>query len=964
MKFRETIILIPCHSLEDFPTELEDDQAASLLNAFACAWHPLLLNATEAIPQWHRSDEPPESLEDRLIIIPTAADDWVPYDWIEQAKAAGARVVSGQTNREDYIAAIVEVAASECEFDDDLVSDFIALGTCYLQTELLARHMHHFSSIDEVHLQREAVQAAVDCLNSDADSCREHLKVCFERLTESRERFYPVECYLLDLCLLMPDLADDNLRRWLERASPANLLVTGKEFREICDNDPELGGQISRAWQEQTIDIIGGELTPPPIPVVPMESILWNFRAGQAYFREACGKVPRTWSRRRFGLGVQIPQILNRFGYQGVLHLLLDDGIYPDHEQSRIRWEGIDGSVISAITRIPLAADSTSSYLRFSQRMAESMEEDQSAAVILARWPDVQAPWFEDFVRISEYSPALGRFITFEEFFELDESPRRLSSYEAKEYLSPFLTHAVVRQEPNPVTRFRDHFLRRRQFDTGHWLQSLAVALTGRPIPDALLADEERVIEQGGPDGTPTEIDAAVQMLEGFVERSAEDLVKIVMAGGGDQPGMLLINTLSFPRRVVFPLDQAEYPPEVGGAIRAVQFDDKSKIAIVDLPAAGFTWLPTASANAKPTESSVPLVEEHMLRNEYFEAHINPETGGIQRIKEYGRRPNRLSQQLAFRFAQPRTIQPGDDYDESETTSYSEMRCQSVEVISDGPVAGIIETRGELIDPETDEPLAGFCQRFRMYRGRPVLEIEVELDIAEPMEGIPWLTYFGSRWAWNNSSEVITRSIFEEASTSLGERFESPHYIEFADEEQRTTILTHGLPFHRKTGSRMLDTILVVEGETTRKFRFDVVVDRHFPMQDALDAMTPALSVPTTTGPPNAGTSGWFFHVDARNVQITRIMGLATRIPEGATESWEWYNSEGEASDNGIGLRLVETEGRRCTAKLRCFRTPIRARQRDFQGKTVTDLTIQGETVVIEMTSYEIADVELRFGDD
>ena len=32
-----------------------------------------------------------------------------------------------------------------------------------------------------------------------------------EKLTEAREKFYPVDCYLIDICLLIPRLADQNL---------------------------------------------------------------------------------------------------------------------------------------------------------------------------------------------------------------------------------------------------------------------------------------------------------------------------------------------------------------------------------------------------------------------------------------------------------------------------------------------------------------------------------------------------------------------------------------------------------------------------------------------------------------------------------------------------------------------------------------------------------------------------------
>src|SRR6476646_399742 len=94
--------------------------------------------------------------------------------------------------------------AGQFTVSPDLAGDFMALGTCYLQMELLTRKMRHFSNLDEVHLQREAVGAAEAALAGDETTARNRLRSCCEVLMEARERFYPVECHLLDLCLLLP----------------------------------------------------------------------------------------------------------------------------------------------------------------------------------------------------------------------------------------------------------------------------------------------------------------------------------------------------------------------------------------------------------------------------------------------------------------------------------------------------------------------------------------------------------------------------------------------------------------------------------------------------------------------------------------------------------------------------------------------------------------------------------------
>ncbi len=59
MSYDEVLVLIPSHSLEDFPSELSESDAESILNAFSIAWDPRLLLAARSLPKWHRADDPP-----------------------------------------------------------------------------------------------------------------------------------------------------------------------------------------------------------------------------------------------------------------------------------------------------------------------------------------------------------------------------------------------------------------------------------------------------------------------------------------------------------------------------------------------------------------------------------------------------------------------------------------------------------------------------------------------------------------------------------------------------------------------------------------------------------------------------------------------------------------------------------------------------------------------------------------
>ena len=52
-------------------------------------------------------------------------------------------------------------------------------------------------------------------------------------------------------------------------------------------------------------------------------------------------------------------------------------------------------------------------------------------------------------------------------------------------------------------------------------------------------------------------------------------------------------------------------------------------------------------------------------------------------------------------------------------------------------------------------------------------------------------------------------------------------------------ILTGGLPFHQRQGTRMIDILLLTEGESARSFELGLALDRTVPMQTAQAMITP-----------------------------------------------------------------------------------------------------------------------------
>jgi alpha-mannosidase len=945
MSYRDVVVLIPSHSLEDFPTEQGERPAASLLNAFAVAYHPAWLAGMSQLPRWHRADDPPQPHAEQLVIIPEVCDGWLPHDWVNEARGHGAVVLDQMHER----TALVDAALAPIphpELDADLVADFLALGTCWLQIELLTRHMRNFGNIDEIRFQNRVIAAAKAVVADDRESATAHLKSAFEILLEARERFYPVDCYLIDLCLITPDVADDHLLTALNELQPFNLLLPASDLEQIAVKRPDIIAALRAATTAGRLEVLGGEYRETPVPLLPLSSRFWELDRGRAAYREHLQGSPSVWGRRRYGLAAQWPQLLQRSGYTGALHVVLDDGIYPDAEHARLRWQGCDGTVLEAFSRIPLAADGAGSYLRFPIRMAESMDNDHVAAIAFARWPEVKSPWFDDLHRMAKYAPVLGKWITFEQLFQTAASPGKLCAYGQKEYFSPQLIQHVARRQADPLSRYARHVQRRHRFDAVDWCRTVTNALQSRPIADVAARALEADLELNGPDKespsaewSPSLTDAEAAWPRGLAEL-------ILSRAPTDTSGWLAINPCSFPRRTTLTLTAPDRP---------------DRVVTVDLPACGFVWIsgetppPAAEPSRKtPAKKSSPD-DAWVLAHDRLEVTFNQATGGIARIRHPHKREDRLSQLVSFRFPRERKIDTGEQGQPPLKTFYADTRCLGSEVLrSDGPIQEFA-TWGEIVDQLQSQALAKFRQVTRVFRSRPVIEIDVDLSDVTVPDGDPWNNYFCLRFAWPDSTATVTRCVLDGAQAFLGERFESTGGVEIASESERTTIVPHGLPFHRQTGPRMLDTLLVVAGETERRFRCTVVLDQPYLLEATRDVLSPVFVQATISGPPRSGTQGWLFHLDARNVQLLKLLDLANPSGEADDEPESWRTLP------GFAVRLLETEGNSRPVRLRTFRQPVFARTRDLLGETRRELPIDGDAVLIDLGAYELADVELRF---
>lgn len=954
MKYEELLILLPCHSLEDFPLHHDGDDAQGLLAAWSALWHPALIASAGKIPKWGRVDSPPDLVSQRLIVVPTAGQSELPTGFAQRAKEEGAVLIRKLIDRQEIVARALEsLDGGAGPVDSELAADFLALGYCYLQVELLTRQMRYSSNLDQVHFGNQTVAAAQAAMSGDEATARDKLAACFDVLAEERDHYYPVDAYVLDLTMLAPATLGARLREHLATSARSSVLLSAALAEQMAANEPESLAALRQAIAESRTAVVGGEYRELRLPLLSCETVLNQLRIGLRRYEDLVGKRPEVFGRRRFGLTPILPQVLSKLGFLGAIHATLEEGRFPEGTQAKTGWESPAGVAIDALARTPLNATQPGAYLRFAVKMGESMDTDHVATVCLAHWPGVASVWFDDLRRIARYVNALGKPVTFDEYFRDTDPPGHLDRFDADQYRSPYLKEAVIKRKPDPISCVVRWWRRRATAEAIQAIDTLTQLASGKPLeasdlpPSAGEAWLERIDRDGEELPTPQENETEQEDVDAQV---AAELSKALQRFAARLPrkeatpeaGYLVLNPHSFVRRQTLEVPELPNLPVEGRPIYAVGRDGPRRHVTIDAPSMGFVWVASGKSGRDPKPLPLPLAENGVLRNEFFEAIVSPETGALTSIKEYEKRGNRLSQQLSLRMP-GRHPQPGGAYrGEDQSAVYSVMAADSVEVTVSNNVMGEIVARGRLLSRK-GERLAGFTQRFQVFRGSRVIHVEVELDPQEECRSDPWNSYYCCRFAWANEAATVWRGVNLGRQPATAKRLESPLYFEIEDGETQTTILTGGLPFHRRAGYRMIDSLLVVRGESERKFRLGVGVELKNSLHEALSLLAPETKLFQNAAPP-ANTSGWLFHIDARTVVATH---------------WEPVVEAERAA--GVRVRLLETAGRPARIKLTGFRPFAAARQIDFRGQPLLDCQVDEGVARLELAAHEWVEVEARF---
>jgi hypothetical protein len=430
------VAFLPCHTLDDFPTWLDEADADDLLAAWVAAWDPQVIAAVGRAPEWASVDLRPPVDEPILGIVPAAFDE----RFAAQADAActsTGRWVRGVRGAA-AVAAATRAAAGIGEVEPGPNrEDFRALGLAVLLVELLARRMRSEAALETTDFAAVVVAAARAVVAGRDQEARDRLRECFDFLSATRARYYAVGVWLVDLVLLAEATLGRPLLDDLADPTPLGVVATGDVVERLAATHPESLARLRERCAAGSVSPCGGRDADEPLALLTPEDLLASFARGRASWERHVGRVPRIFARVGGGAAALLPAVLQGLGYAGAVWSLFDGTPLPDPGAARIRWEGVGEAWIEAVARPPVDAREARGVLALPERLGDTMDHDHVAVITFARYAGTASPWHGILRRIGAWSDVLGTFVTPEELFQKTESAGARVAFEPDAYPVP-----------------------------------------------------------------------------------------------------------------------------------------------------------------------------------------------------------------------------------------------------------------------------------------------------------------------------------------------------------------------------------------------------------------------------------------------------------------------------------------------------------------------------------------------
>lgn len=879
----ECCVLIPCHTLEDFPSSVSSTHARSLLAAWSAPWDPRLIAATGKIPTWCRADVPPTVLDGLTLFIPEISESRLPSDFsTTHSTENGVRSIRA-TSRAGFLEPL---CLSEFGGPSEPLSgghrevapaDFYSLAYVFLQVQLMTRQLRYTSNLDEVQFADVVVAAAKAWQASDGTAAADSLHQAFDMLAEERDHYFSSDPHLIDLTLVAKTTLGDSLEEVLGGSRPDNLLLDAELVELLAVEHPQRLQQIQSRREAGTLGVAGGAPAAGTcLDHLTIGGISKTLTAAKNRFEEVLGTSPDAFAGLQGGIPTDLAPWIAELGYTGVIPIDFAAGS-GHREESKLLWQA--GAVdLEALVAKPIDAADESEFLRLGARLGSAVDAGDVATALLVHWPGQSCDSFTDLKRASDWGVALGKFWTLGDYFSDGERPYHSFHADAVEATGQWLTSQVQEVVENPLTNAASGFRKQVVAEENSLLNAMKGLVGGTPTTGTV-----------GPANQAETRSAANGLLATLAAVNTPSESKPAAVATA------IVNPHSIPLRVAATLKG--HPPAIKPPVFAGHaVVGGESVAFVDVPAFGFVNIQPGTSPARQSWFKKPprRADGRMMSNEFLDVVIG-EDGSVASVHSGPVRGNRFSMQLCL-------------FDADREPRYTSMQAEHVEMTRSDGAVGEVRCQGRMI--HGDQSMGTFEVCYRVECGSRLLIVEGEVNLAKSVTlgSNPWRNYVAARAAVASEASRTKVLLRDKVQTVRGRMLNSPLGVVVDEPDRQLLVMANGRPAHRASGTRMLDTLLMVKGQSDGHFRIAYGFDVKSPVAFARAQLAPPVILGPADRTPEAEQLsvplGWLIQVDARNVLITEA---TTTMAEGKLQ---------------LHLLLVETRGKRTKTRLHTYRDP------------------------------------------
>ena len=725
--------------------------------------------------------------------------------------------------------------------------------------------------------------------------------------------------------------------------------MTGDAIETLAQRNPGTAELLRQRLADRSASLVGGNQFELPAPLLSKDSAVNQILQNAVTVKRLLETEPKIFLRRRAGLTSDLPLLLEQLDFDGALHMSFDRGRIPPSSPGTIVWSGPSDSSIMAKTDIPLDASDAATFLDFSVQFGKQLDSAHSATMILAHWPGKTQSTFSDLVRISARSPVLGTFQTLEQHFDEVYDPGYGDTFLADEYRPGYLAEACKNDSPAPISSIVSYWKNTWQLTSLTHLNTW-IALAGK-IGSALdpattdqcasIAKRIRCVQQSVEQQTESWrpcVEEVNTQINAIKDTTFQLLRRVCDSESDDKTATVLLNPLGFRRRMSVIADVGKKDPTFCNSSKpfqlgAVNSDQNGRHWIMDVDSFGATPVAkhaTASSTNAKREPDVLIGDK--LQNEFFLATVDSKTGGLRSIQFHGKRGNRGGQRIVY-------------HDHSRPKVSSQMVCRSMKSTALSKIGGQIETAGAILIE--GEEIAEFQQTFRLLRGQRYLEIEIELTpkISLPSSAASW---FASQLVWQDESCALNAACQLAKFEAVDPQIQSPNYVQISMTDYSLTLLSGGLPTHRRTARCKLDTMLIVGNEQECNFRLGIGVNISHAARAAIHFDSPIYAIDQL---PSASIKSeahhrCLLHLDCKNIISTFSEPVFT---------------DGQLV--AVRLRFQETEGRAGRLNISTPLNLVKVEHQNLLGHTVAAPRIDDNRhrVGVDFSRHDFFQIELQF---